>query len=366
MELGMEKLGAQALMVTLDEVQPHRISLKSRVVLESPRARMLSQYLCGSEIPDSAHIVHEVQIRDRNGEMQRVQALIDCGATSICMAPRLLKRLGISHEAAHITTLGLIGRVIQQAKDSRKMRITVQYLDSLAPVDESDVLVVPMRAYDLVLGLPWSQKINPDIDWAHRRLTSLRSPSASGVKEMTPMTTAVASKVSEAKNKNVNDQLLGRGPDIQTLGSTVFDDLLASDEVVAAFALRIGECPGLRGATLEDITLDSPGNPDRSAGCDEQEAAAVVAAAELLRGDAWMTATSSPRPEGSDWTAVLGSFVGEPLTTRPPGLFLPSFFSLLPCSRTLKVTRSRSSRQTSTYRRREIHPCNGLGIRGRL
>jgi hypothetical protein len=125
MELGMEKLGMQALMATLDEVQPHRISLKSRVVLESPRARMLSQYLCGSGIPDSAHIVHEVQIRDRNGEMQRVQALIDCGATSICMAPRLMKRLGISHEAAHITTLGLIGRVIQQAKDSRKMRITV-------------------------------------------------------------------------------------------------------------------------------------------------------------------------------------------------------------------------------------------------
>jgi hypothetical protein len=72
MELGMEKLGAQALMATLHEVQPHGISLKSRVVLESPRARMLNQYLCGTEIPDSAHIVHEVHIRDRNGEMQRV------------------------------------------------------------------------------------------------------------------------------------------------------------------------------------------------------------------------------------------------------------------------------------------------------
>jgi hypothetical protein len=86
----MEKLGAQALMATLDEVQPHRISLKSRFVLERRRARMLSQYLCGTEIPDSAHIVHEVQIRDRNGEMQRFWALIDCGATSIFMAPRLL------------------------------------------------------------------------------------------------------------------------------------------------------------------------------------------------------------------------------------------------------------------------------------
>ena len=102
------------------------------------------------------------------------------------------------------------------------------------------------------------------------------------------MTTAVASKVSQADddNHNVTDQLLGRGPGIQTLGATAFDDLLASDEVVAAFALRIGECTGLLGATLEDITLDSPGNTDPSAGCDEQGAAAVVPAEELLRGDA--------------------------------------------------------------------------------
>jgi len=48
MELGMEKLGAQALMATLDEVQPHRISLKSRVVLENQRAKMLCQYPCGT------------------------------------------------------------------------------------------------------------------------------------------------------------------------------------------------------------------------------------------------------------------------------------------------------------------------------
>jgi len=166
------------------------------------------------------------------------------------------------------------------------MRITVQYLDYLAPVDESDVLVVRLRADALVLGLPWFQKRNPDINWTHHRLTSQRSPSASGVEEMRPMTKAVALKVLDAKNKNVNDQLLGCGPDIHTLRATAFDNLLANDEVVAAFAIQIGECTGLLGATLEDITLDSPGNTDPSAGCDEQGAAVVVAAEELLRGDA--------------------------------------------------------------------------------
>jgi len=117
-----------------------------------------------------------------------------------------------------------------------------------------------MDAYDLLLVVPWFHKRNPEIDWGNGRLTAPRSPSASGVEEMTPRTTAVASKVSEAEN----DKLLGRGQSIPTLGATVFDDLLASKEVVAAYALRIGECTGLLGAGLEDITFDSPGDNSRA------------------------------------------------------------------------------------------------------
>jgi len=102
------------------------------------------------------------------------------------------------------------------------------------------------------------------------------------------MTTAVASKVSQADddNHNVTDQLLGRGPGIQTLGATAFDELLGTIEVVVAFARQTGECIGLLGVALEDITLDSPGDTDPSTGRDEQRAAAVVAAEEPLRGDA--------------------------------------------------------------------------------
>jgi len=54
-------------------------------------------------------------------------------------------------------------------KGHRKTWITVQYLDSLSPVYKSDMLVMPMRAYDLVRGLPWFYKQILDIDWA--RLT---------------------------------------------------------------------------------------------------------------------------------------------------------------------------------------------------
>ena len=62
-----------------------------------------------------------------------------------------------------------------------------------------------------------------------------------------------------------------------------------------------------------------------------------------------MTATGSPRPEGSDLTAELGSFVGEPLTTRPPGLFLLSFFLLLTTLFTNTEPNVKQKQQTKGY-----------------
>jgi len=43
----------------------------------------------------------------------------------------------------------------------------------------------------------------------------------------------------------------------------------------------------------------------------------------------WMTATSLPRHEGSNWMAGFGPFLGKPLTTRPAGLTLHHFHHLL-------------------------------------
>jgi len=49
--------------------------------------------------------------------------------------------------------------------------------EHLKPVDESEVLVVPMKVYDLVLGLPWLMVRNPEINCSNIRLTALRAPS---------------------------------------------------------------------------------------------------------------------------------------------------------------------------------------------
>jgi len=43
-------------------------------------------------------------------------------------------------------------------------------------------------------------------------------------------------------------------PDIPILGATAFDNLLASDQVIWTFFLRVGDCTRLLGATVEGIT----------------------------------------------------------------------------------------------------------------
>jgi len=91
-------------MVAIDSIPPHQIALKSRLLMESPKAHMSSQYLCGTSRPDMFHIIHEVFIRNGRGEIQQVRALIDCGATSICMTPRLRKRLVVADHPAYVTT----------------------------------------------------------------------------------------------------------------------------------------------------------------------------------------------------------------------------------------------------------------------
>jgi hypothetical protein len=174
----------QTLMATMDSIQPHRIAFQSRVLMESPKALMSSQYICGTSRLDTSHIVHDVLIRDGSGEMQRMRALIDCGATSIFMAPRLRKRLGLADEPAYVTTLGLDGQIMAHASESRKTTFTVQYMEQLSPVQESEVLVVPMRAYDLIFGLPWFESRNPDVDWQCSRLLALRTAGGAEVVEV--------------------------------------------------------------------------------------------------------------------------------------------------------------------------------------
>jgi len=233
---------------------------------------MSSQYLCGTERPDLVHIVHEVLVRNIYGYMQRVEALINCGATSILISPSLVRKLELPHEPAFTSAQGLNGQVMMSAKESRKASLLVQYFEHLKPVDESEVLVVPMNAYDLVLGLPWFKARNPEIDWTKGQLTALRMPN--GAQRAKIPEADNASPLPERGEGNTN---VDPPPDIQQLGATGFDHLLASEEAVEAFAIRLGECQGLLGASLEGIT-EGEGNPRMLTA--RAGAAAVVATEE--------------------------------------------------------------------------------------
>jgi len=129
---------------------------------------------------------------------------------------------------------------------------------------------VPMRPYDLVLGLPWFQSGNPDIDWQSGRLLALRTPGGAEVVAVdlvdhqecpgnAPGCTAREEACSER----------GSGiPDIEILGATAFDDLLASEQVVGKFFLRLGDCTGLLGTTVEGITDGESDRPQALEGRD--------------------------------------------------------------------------------------------------
>jgi hypothetical protein len=90
-----------------------------------------------------------------------------------------------------------------------------------------EILIVPMTAYDLVLGLPWFKTGIPEIDGEEGKLLSLGR-----------QTTKPHSHGKEAQ----------AGPDIQMLSAVALE---ASTKFSRAFDLTLGECTGMLGATVE-------------------------------------------------------------------------------------------------------------------
>jgi hypothetical protein len=141
----LENLGNRAISATLDKIQQHQIALKSRVIVAG-RAPIPSQYLCGTERPDSVNIVHEVLVQNIHGIMKRFKPLIASGATSIVISPSLLRQLELPHKSVFTSTQGLNGQVMMSAKERQKASHLFQYVEHVKPVDKSEVIAVPMKA----------------------------------------------------------------------------------------------------------------------------------------------------------------------------------------------------------------------------
>jgi hypothetical protein len=100
-----------------EEIQSHQIPSWSRVVLESPKGQMRRQYLNGIARQNSFHIVHKVKIGNQHIELERILGHIDCSATRIFMTPQLLNRLGLPHNAVHITAHCCDGQYIAHLRE---------------------------------------------------------------------------------------------------------------------------------------------------------------------------------------------------------------------------------------------------------
>jgi hypothetical protein len=144
---------------------------------------------------------------------------------------------------------------MMSARESRKASLLVLYFEHLKSVHESEVLVVPMKAYNLVVALLRFKARNLEIDWTKGQLTALQAPN--GLQRVKIPEADRTSPLPECSEESTNDE---PPSDIQLLGATAFGHLFASEEVVEAFAIRLGDCQGFLGASLEGIT-EGEGNP---------------------------------------------------------------------------------------------------------
>jgi hypothetical protein len=118
-------------------------------------------------------------------------------------------------------------------------------------VDDPDVLVVPMMAYDHILGLPWFQSRNPEIDGSKVQLLSLRT--AVGNSGIVQTITSLPQG-----DRSAEDDVCEPSPAvyIQFFEGTAFDDLLAR-EVDGALAIQNDQCTRLLGALTKSEGVTS-------------------------------------------------------------------------------------------------------------
>jgi hypothetical protein len=97
------------------------------------------------------------------------------------------------------------------------------YTEHEVPVDESAVLVIPITAYDHLLGLSWFQSRNPDIDWSKAQLSDLLTPVGNPGNQPTATSLPQGDGSAEDGASEPSTHVY-----IQLLGATAFDDLMRS------------------------------------------------------------------------------------------------------------------------------------------
>ena len=101
-----------------------------------------------------------IQVTTRTGKQVRTAALLDTGADQIYISKRLARKLpGTSHSPIGKRVILPDGRIIR-TNIVAKCKIRTQTFQ-----DTVTAYVLDIPEYNLILGLQWFKKWNPQIDW---------------------------------------------------------------------------------------------------------------------------------------------------------------------------------------------------------
>jgi len=180
------------------------------------------------------------------------------------MAPQLVNSLKLAHDTTLPSAHDNDGYMIGHVSKSKIERMTVKYMKHLAPVHNSEVLSIMMRAYTIMVGMPVCNTSMLEIDWATRWLTSLRIPSGTAVAHGSTMAIhcnkgqddrSTGCELSDIRRHTASINLILRIPvysdgdpwerseyslilESNLLIASTFDDNIASNQTLKMFALQ--------------------------------------------------------------------------------------------------------------------------------
>jgi hypothetical protein len=156
---------------TIDDI-PVRAT---RIIQETPTERATDRGenprdLCGTEITTQGRtgkFILEVQLRGH-----RLNALVDSGAMDNFITMEAVNRCHLpwKQKEKPYPLLSVEGQPVSH-NNGRVDRETDQLTFGISGHDTTATFdIIPIRSHDLILGLPWLQDENPDIDWEQGQL----------------------------------------------------------------------------------------------------------------------------------------------------------------------------------------------------
>ena len=124
--------------------------------------------------PSDSHFKIQVLLEGRN-RSALVAAMVDCGATALFISERFVKQHKVRTRPLirKVRLCNIDGSENRAGSISQTARL---HLNVGGKRDWEEYLVTDLGPEDVVLGLPWLRRTNPEIDWAGGTLNLTRNP----------------------------------------------------------------------------------------------------------------------------------------------------------------------------------------------